>query len=291
MAALNFHHLRLFQAVAEEGGVTTAARRLNLSPSALSTQLQKLEAALGHPLFERQGRRLVLTEAGRIASDYAGTVFSTGEELVSTLAGLPKADRQGLRVGAITTLSRNFQIEFLRPLLGRDDVKLTVRSGTMRELIDLLDAHRLDVVLSNAPPPRDDGRLHQARLLDRQPVSMVGPRALAGEDLRFPEALHGREVVLPSRDADLRFRFDQMVQARGLKPVVLAEVDDMAMMRLLARESGALALVPPIVVRDELESGILVEHWRVPQLSEDFYAIKLRRRFPNRLLEALLPPQ
>jgi LysR family transcriptional activator of nhaA len=119
MSDLNYNHLRYFWAVAHEGSLTRAAEHMNLSQSALSVQIQKLEHQVGHPLFQRVGKKLVLTEAGRIALDYADTMFKAGDELMSTLQGRPAASRQILRVGALTTLSRNFQLEFLRPLVGR----------------------------------------------------------------------------------------------------------------------------------------------------------------------------
>lgn len=155
MKSLNFNHLRYFWAVAHDGGLTRAAERLNLSQSALSVQIQKLEHQMGHALFDRVGKRLILTEAGQIALDYADTVFAAGDELMSTLDGRPRARRQVLRVGALTTLSRNFQLEFLRPLVGRADVELIVRSGVMRDLLAQLEAHAIDVILANSAPPRD----------------------------------------------------------------------------------------------------------------------------------------
>ena len=134
MAFLNLHHLRYFRAIAHEGGLTRAARRLNVSQSALSTQLRQLEDQLGHPLFDRVGKRLELTEAGRIALDYAETIFRAGDELLGTLQGHGPAQRV-LRVGSIATLSRNFQLELLRPLMGRIDTELVIRSGSMAELL------------------------------------------------------------------------------------------------------------------------------------------------------------
>ncbi len=288
MAALNYHHLRLFRAIAHEGGLSRAAERLNLSPSALSTQLQKLEAQLGHALFERQAKRLTLTEAGRIALDYADTVFQAGDELVSTLAGRPQASRQVLRVGALTTLSRNFQMQFLRPLVGRADVELVVRSGTLRELLAQLEAHAVDIALTHSAVRREGGALLRSRLIDSQPVSLVGPPAPGEPPFRFPQDLQDRPILLPSLDSDIREAFDRIVEAAGVRPLVLAEVDDMAMLRLLARESGGLALVPPIVVRDELAAGGLVERCRIPNLTEDFYAVVQSRRFPNPLVRELI---
>jgi LysR family transcriptional activator of nhaA len=289
MAALNFHHLRLFRAIAQEGSLTRAAGQLHLSQSALSVQLQKLEQQLGHALFERRGRRLELTEAGRIALDYAETVFQAGDELVSTLRGQPGSARQVLRVGALTTLSRNFQLAFLEPLLRRPEVELVVRSGSLRELLAALEAQTLDVVLANAAVRRDARTDLYSHRLDEQPVSLVGRPRRGARRFRFPDDLRTHPVLLPSLDSDMRIAFDRRLTEAGIRPTILAEVDDMAMLRLLARESDGLTLVPPIVVRDELKSGALVERCRIPGLTETFHAILRSRRFPNPLLAELLP--
>lgn len=288
MAHLNYHHLRYFRAIAHQGSLTRAAEQLNLSQSALSVQLQKLEEQVGHPLFERLGKRLVLTEAGRIALDYADVVFQAGEELMSTLQGRGGASRRVARIGAITTLSRNFQMAFLRPLIARPDVELVVRSGAMRELLAQLEAHELDLVLSNRPAQRDAAAPWRSHLLDQQPVSLVSRPEPDAAPFRFPQDLRDQPLLLPSMDSEIRTEFDQILERAGVRPIILAEVDDMAMLRLLARESGALALVPPIVVRDELTAGLLVERCRIPELQESFYAIGQSRRFPNPLVEGLL---
>ncbi len=288
MANLNFNHLRYFWAVAHDGSLTRAAKRMNLSQSALSVQIHKLEHQMGHPLFDRVGKKLVLTEAGRIALDYSDTVFKAGDEMISVLRGSPLASRQTLKVGALTTLSRNFQLEFLRPLVGRSDVELIVRSGNIRDLLAQLEAHAIDVVLANSAAPRDARSSVRNHLLNEQPVSLVGRARKTKRKFRFPEDLRTEPLLLPSLDSDIRVAFDRVLELAGVRPIILAEVDDMAMLRLLAREREGLTLVPPIVVRDELESGILVEHCRIPDVTERFYAIIQKRRFPNRLLAELL---
>lgn len=288
MAGLNYHHLRYFWAIAHEGSLTRAAECLNLSQSALSVQLGKLEHQLGHPLFERAGKRLILTEAGRIALDYADTVFQAGDELVSTMQGRPLDRRQALRVGSLTTLSRNFQLEFLRPLVGRADVELIVRSGTMRDLLGQLETHALDVVLANSAPQQDAQSTFRSHLLDQQPVGLVRRPGAVAAPFRFPEDLASEPILLPSLGSEIRLALDRILERAGVTPIILAEVDDMAMLRLLARESEGLTLVPPIVVRDELASGALVEVLRIAALSESFYAITQKRRFPNPLLAELL---
>lgn len=288
MRALNYNHLRYFWMVAHEGSLTRAAEHMHLSQSALSVQIRKLEHQLGHSLFDRAGKKLLLTEAGKIALDYADTIFQAGQELVSILDGRPVANRQVLRVGALTTLSRNFQLEFLRPLVGRPDVELVVRSGTIRDLLARLEDHTIDVVLSNSAAPRDARALFRNYLLNEQSVSLVGRPRADKRKFHFPDDLRNEPVLLPSLDSNIRVGFDQLMDGAGIRPVILAEVDDMAMLRLLAREREGVTLVPPIVVRDELISGVLVEHCRIPQLIESFYAIVQNRRFPNHLLADLL---
>lgn len=289
MAPLNYNHLRYFQAVAHGGNLTRAAQQLNLSQSALSVQIKRLEERLGHALFERRGRALHLTEAGRIALDHADAIFATGEELLSTLKQEGQA-RQAIRIGALATLSRNFQMGFLRPLLGRADVDLVLRSGGTTDLLRALETLNLDVVLVNQPPPRDAITRFVAHRLAEQRVSLVGtPQRVAGGSIEALLANH--PVILPPRDSGIRTGFDAWMERLGLRPQIAAEVDDMAMMRLLAREGVGLAVLPPIVVQDEVASGLLVEAAPLPDLAETFYAVTIKRTFPNPLVRALLLPE
>ena len=287
MSRINLHHLRLFRAVATDSSLTAAARRLNLSQSALSTQIRSLEQALGHDLFERQGRRLVLTEAGRIALDHAETIFRTAEDLGATLRHHAPG-RRALRVGALATLSRNFQTQFLRPVLGRPDVEVVLRSGSQAELLRGPEALALDVVLTTLAPPRDAASRYLVHRLAEQPVSLIGTPEIVGPAGTLAERLAGAPLILPTPETALRAGFDALAARLGVTPSIAAEVDDMAMIRLLAREGAGLAVIPPIVVQDELLQGILVEAGKLPGLDETFLAVTLERRFPNPTLLGLL---
>lgn len=288
MARLNYHHLHGFWAVAKEGHLTRAADRLHVSPSALSTQIRQLEDELGQPLFERQARSLRLTEAGRVALAYAESIFATGTELVSVLREGRRAQRQVLRIGAVATLSRNFQENFLAPLLGRDDVELVLQSGSLADLLTRLRVHTLDLVLSNRRVHGSADEPWRSRRIAQQPVSLVGRPRKRGQAFRFPDDLATQPLLLPGRDSDIRAGFDLLCEQLGLRYTLKAEVDDMALLRLLARDAGGVALVPSVVVRDELKSGVLVEHAVVPELSESFYAITVPRRYAPPLLRELL---
>ncbi len=287
MAFLNYHHLRYFRAIARSGGVSKAALALSISPSALSIQLAQLEEQIGHKLFERRNRRLTLTEAGRIALAAADSIVQTGEELLATLGDSPRRRRQVLRVGAVATLSRNFQMSFLRPLMPRDDLDLILRSGTLRDLLAALKAHAVDLVLANLAAPRDSENLWHSHLLAEQPVSLIAA-AKPRQAFRFPTDLAGRPLLLPSLDSNIRVAFDLLMDRHKISPIIAAEVDDMAMLRLLARDSGAVAVLPEVVVQDELREGRLQRYCAIPGVFEHFYAITAFRHSPSPLVQRLL---
>ena len=287
MAELNYHHLRYFWAVAHDGNLTRTAERLNLSQSAVSVQIKQLEASLGHALFERRGRQLILTEAGRIALDHADAIFASGRELIGTLQEKGRS-RQAVRIGALATLSRNFHMEFLRPILGRQDVEIILRSGRSAELLQALEALNLDVVLINHAPLRDAATPFVSHRLSEQPVSLVGTPELLGGISGLNDLLAGLPIILPTSDTGVRIGFDALTERLGIRPQIAAEVEDMAMMRLLARDGVGLAVLPPIVVQDELTNGRLIEAERLPGIGETFFAVTLSRRFPNPVLSDLL---
>jgi LysR family transcriptional activator of nhaA len=285
---LNYHHLHYFWAVAKEGNLTRAAARLHVSQSALSTQIRELEAQIGQPLFERRGRVLALTEAGRLALGYADGIFAAGTELMAVLGGGRRREHQMLRIGAVATLSRNFQENLLRPLLDREDVELVLQSGSLGELLPRLRVHTLDLVLSNRRVVAGTDDPWRCRRIARQPVSLVGKPRRRRKAFRFPEELADTPLLLPGRDSDIRSGFDLLCEQWGIRYRLRAEVDDMAMLRLLARDSDSVALVPTVVVQDELKTGSLVEYAVVPDLYENFYGITVQRQFEPALLKVLL---
>ena len=289
MSELNFHHLRYFWAVAHDGNLTRTAERLNVSQSALSIQIKQLEGRLGHALFERRGRQLALTEAGRLALDHADAIFSTGEELLANLRASGRS-RQALRVGALATLSRNFQIAFLKPVLGRSDVEVILRSGTAAELLRGLEALNLDVVLLTQPPARDAITPFVSHRLAQQRISLVGRAELVGRRSKgkLRELLASEPVLLPTADSSVRTDFNALMERWNIQPQIAAEVDDMAMLRLLTREGVGLGVIPPIVVKDELASGFLKEAGSLPGIAENFYAVTMERKFPNALVRDLV---
>ncbi len=284
----NFHHLLYFWRVAKSGHLTRAAQEMHISQSALSAQIRQLEDRLGEPLFNREGRRLVLTDTGQLVLSYAENIFGLGQEMLGRLEGRGLGTTR-LRVGSVATLSRNYQENWIRPLLADPSVVLTLESGPLEGLLTRLTQHQLDVILANEAVPADPERPFYCRFLGSQAISLVGPAGhWAAHSLRVPHDLHDLDIALPGPRHAVRAQFDAICTAAGVRPRLRAEVDDMAMLRLIARDSGWLTLLPAVVVQDELKSGALVTVSQIAELQERFYAITTAHRHRMELLEQLL---
>ena len=221
--------------------------------------------------------------------DYAKTIFRTGDEMLATLQNQKKRFRNVLRVGAVSTLSTNFQLAFLKEAMADQDLEVVIHSASLRVLIAQLKAHTLDLVLSNNPVMRDKELDIHCQLLAEQPVSLVGPKSFKKRRaFKFPEDLRDVPIALPGMESNIRASFDLIMERAGIAPLIAAEADAMAMLRLIARETEAITLVPPVVVQDELKSGRLVELYQIPEIRENFYAITVSRRYPNPYLSRLL---
>ena len=192
-----------------------------------------------------------------------------------------------LRVGSISTLSRNFQSKYLEPLIDRDQILVVVRSGDQEKLLTDLENHDCDVVLTNVAPARDSGREWLMNALDEQPVSLIGNPKRIGDKRDVETLLSTQPLIVPTMENSIRIGFDALCDRMDIRPTLRAEVDDMALIRVLAKADMGLAVIPPIVVRDELASGQLEELAQLTSLTEIFYAITVRRRFPNPLLALL----
>jgi LysR family transcriptional activator of nhaA len=278
---LNYHHLRHFWMIARHRSMTKAAAKLKISQSTLSEQLAELEAWLGQPLFDRRGRELHLTDAGRVALEHAETIYTTGHELITRFRQSDANRQRVLRIGAVGPLSKNLQFDFIQPILADTRTKVVVVAGALDELTRQLHEHKLDLVLSNIPLRTDQEHNVFNHLLGEVPVFLVGGKKLKLSPGKFPKFLKDVPLFLPSRQSDVRADFDLILANAGIEPFVHAEVDDMALLRLLALSGEGLALVSKIVVERELQSRKIKFMLRVPGLAEKYYALTVRKRFQN----------
>jgi LysR family transcriptional activator of nhaA len=285
---LNYHHLRHFWMIARHRSMTRAAAKLKISQSTLSEQLAELENWLGQPLFDRRGRLLHLTDAGRVALEHAETIFTTGHELMSRFRQSDQNRQRVLRIGAVGPLSKNLQFDFIQPILTDTRTKVVVVAGALDELTRQLQEHEVDLVLSNIPLRADQDQNIFNHLLGEVPVFLVGGKKLKLRPGRFPMFLKEAPLFLPSRQSDVRADFDLLLANAGVEPFVHAEVDDMALLRLLALSGEGLALVSKIVVERELQSSKIKFMLRVPGLAEKYYALTVRKRFQNAWLAEIV---
>jgi LysR family transcriptional activator of nhaA len=285
---INFHHLRAFWHAAREGSIASAAGVLRVSPSALSMQISALQRATGHAMFERTGRNLRLTATGREALAYADRIFTAGRELEDWLGRGSRRTRRPLRVGALSSLSKNLQFDFIWPLLRDSSDAVTVREGSQDDLLADLQGHGLDVMLSSLPAGAADAARLEQVVLGEMPAFLVGRPPFRIPRQPFPRWLEGLPLFLPSRRSTLRVEFDTLVARARVRPQVRAEVDDMALLRLLALSGAGLALVPRIVVERELAAGDALRVEPVPGLAERFFAITVARQSRDERVEELI---
>lgn len=287
MSKLNYHHLYYFWRVAKQGNLTKTAAAIHISQSALSTQIRQLESNLGVELFVREGRQLHLTESGRCALVYAEEIFARGEELESLLSKGIQPELLTVRIGVLTTMSRNFVESFIEPLIRRPNTRYILHARGQVNLLNAVANHEFDLALTNIQVLGTNKELWQCQLLARQPIAIVGPPGLSiGKS--FSNHYKEHEWVVPVTDSPVRSAFDSYCAQHQFKPRIVAEADDMAMLRLLARDTGALAVMPDVVVKDELSQGKLVSYLTLPNGYENFYAVTVKRQIQNQLITELI---
>ena len=289
---LNYHHLLYFWVTAREGSVTRAARRLRLAPSTVSAQLRTLEDQLGQPLFDRSGRRMVLTDRGRVVLQYADEIFALGRDLFEAVRERPTAlAPMRLRVGVASILPRMLAWRLLAPALHLDGlpVHLVCRSDRPEALVADLALHHLDLVLADAPVGLARDVHASSRLLGACGVSMMGPPALVAQvRAGFPGSLAGAPLLLPGADTTLRRSLERWFEARNLTPKVVAELDDSALLKAFAREGAGLIPVPDLVVPDVAATYGLEAVGALAGVEERVYAIALPTRLAHPVVAALL---
>ena len=288
MENLNYHHLYYFWNVCRLGGFTKAAAALKLSQSSVSEQVSLLEARLGQKLLERTTRRVQVTEAGAAALRFADTIFGAGQELLDFMSLRPSTRQQRLRFGALAGLSRNLQGRFLAPLLDRDDVQFSVTVGESRRLLKLLREHSLDLVLSTYPAGESETGELYAHPLTSSPLCLVMRPKKGLSRKNYLEMLSSERVYLPSLALESRADFDHFAHSKGLTLKVGGEVDDVALLRVLALTGKGIVLIPKMGVANDLTNRNLVLVHEFKNFTQHFYAITRQKRFPNPLIAELV---
>lgn len=289
MTWLNYHHLYYFSIIAQEGGVAKAARKLRLTHSTLSAQLRALEAHFDAPLFDRKGKKLVLTPFGAEALSYASDIFRLGRELDDVARGRLGAGRDVLRVGVAPGLPKTLAHQLLAPAMDRTGATLVVRQAPGSQLTEMLTAGRLQVILTNETPTSPPGERLHFHPLGATEIALYGCGALAKRARhKFPASLSEVPFVLPPAGAPLRALLDAWFVEHGLRPLVKAEVDDAGLMRVFGAAQRGIFPVRS-VVRGEVEVLNDVQLVGPCQgVRETYYAATTERRIRHRGVTAIM---
>lgn len=286
---MNFQHLRYFHAVARFGGVTAAAEALGVSQPAVSAQLRKLEEALGHELFDRTGRVMVLTPEGRVVLEYAAEIFRLGDELEATVRGRLSGRPLRLVVGVAATIPNLVSFHLLEAVFEMTEpVRLVVRENRTDRLLASLAAHEIDLVLADRTVPANVGVVAYEHPLGSSPVDILGPPLMAHR-LRegFPKSLDGQPFLLPTEGYVLRRSLEEWFVRVGVRPAVFAEVEDNDLINVFA-ETGAGMFAAPAIIADDIRLRYAVEVvGRAQGVREHFYAITPKRRIEHPAIVAI----
>ena len=277
---LNYHHLLYFWVIAREGSIKNAQEVLSLSQPALSAQLRALEDAIGEKLFSRVGRRLVLTDVGKVVYRYADEIFSLGRELTSTLKGYGTQRPIRLVVGIAEAVPKMVAYKLLKVACRQfEHIKIVCWEGRLERLLGELALHALDIVLTNTPIPPSVSIEAHSQLLGQSGVTLFGPERLAPHYQRnFPRSLDGAPFLLPTPNSTLRRGMDDWFRKHGIEPFVVGEFEDGATMQAFAREGHGLFPGSSVVEAEIARQNQVRKVGLITGLSERFYGITVERR-------------
>lgn len=280
MSRLNLKHLRYFWTVVNEGTIARAAKILNLTPQTISGQLRLLEESINEELFEKSGRNLVPTATGRMVFAYANELFHIEEELNDVLQGGGLSRVRQLRVGVAMVVPKLLAYRVLEPVMSSsDDVQLLCHEAPLEELLADLAIHKLDLVITDAPlNPALNIRAFNHPLGD-SPISFFATEERADKlAAGFPQSLDGVEMLMPSASSALRRSLEQWFNQTGIRPKMVAEFEDRALMKAFG-EAGVGVFSSPTVVREDVETKYKVRDiGSVDEVRESFFAITAERR-------------
>ncbi len=289
-AGLNFRHLYYFWVVAKEGSITRAAERLEVAVQTISAQLALLEQAVGKTLLAPQGRRLALTEAGRVALAYADQIFLLGEQLQDALSETDIGHTMRLTVGISDSLPKLIATRLLEAALQLPQrVKLVCYEDDFESLLGNLSVHKLDVVLTDRPVPSGTILRVFSHLLGESEISLFGLPELARRYRhKFPASLNGAPLLLPTRGNAIRGRLDHWFELQDVRPDVIGEFDDNALLNTFGRGGVGLFPAPSALAADVKEQFGAVPVGALAEVREQYYAISNERKIQHPAVEAIL---
>lgn len=284
---LNYHHLYYFKVIATEGSIARASEKLRLGQPTLSAQLKVLEDNLTVKLFERKHKRLILTETGRIALEYANEIFRTGNEMLEVLQDRLPAARTHVQIGALDSVPKALVAQVVQKALAVGPCSVSILEGKGDELLRELALHRIDLFISNYPPSVHEAEGMYVKSVGKVPVVLCGASKFKGLKKDFPQSLHQKPFVLPTVHSKLRHDLDHYL--KGLQVVVdcVAETQDVSLQKLLGAKGVGVIPVPRVALEEMRESD-LDEIGEFPGVFEEYYIVSASRKIENPISSKVL---
>ena len=283
MRHLNYNHLKYFREVAHLGSIKKAAETLHLTPQTISGQLRQLEETIGQPLFDRVGRRLVVSEMGHLVLEYADEIFSIGLELSQVVRGFKSVGPSVLGIGIVNSMPKLIAERILTPSLSADDpIRIRCHEASLEQLLSELSVHKLDLVLSDQPmPPGLSLRAYNHNLGESGLSFFSLKKHARSYRNNFPDSLHDAPMLLPSRHSALRRRLDEWFDKHQITPQIVGEFDDSALMKVFGQSGAGLFAAPTVIEEEVCKMYGTTCIGRAPDIAEQFYAISPERRIKH----------
>ena len=287
MKWLNYHHLLYFRAIAIEGSIAKASEKLRIGQPALSAQLKTFESNLGQTLFERSGRRLVLSEAGRVVLTYANQISELGTELLQVLSEGSLSKRVSVNLGVQDCLPKTVSVSIVQQMTELFPCKVRIAEGHASVLLHALSDHKIDAVVANQMPAAEELNGLKSRKIAALPVSVFGAPKYTHLADQFPSSLNGQPVVMPTEHSRTRHEVEGWFSQRRISPQVVVEAQDTAVQKSLAAAGVGLIAVPYAAVSDLVAQGRLSKVGDMTGVHEEVLLCTGVRKIPNPVIEVL----
>lgn len=285
---INYHHLFYFKTIAEEGSVSKAAAKLRIGQPTLSAQLKQFEDIIGIQLFERQHKKLILTEQGKVALDYARNIFKMGSEMYEVLHDRMKPNRPTLHVGALDSVSKQVILQLTQQTLKIAACAITLSEGRADELLRELTAHRMDLMISNYLPISSEAKGIFHRTISKKNIAFYGAPKFKNLRKGYPQSISGQPLVLPTYDSKLRYDIDHWGKLHKIELNIITESQDIAVKKLMAAAGLGLIAAASHSVSSQIDDGELIEIGGLQGVSEELYLLSAQRKIPNAIATKLI---
>lgn len=278
---INYHHLYYFKTIAEEKSVSKAANKLRLGQPTLSAQLKQFEEQLGVALFERQHKKLILTEQGRIALDYAQNIFRLGSEMFEVLNDHITPTRVHIKIGALDSIPKELILQLTKSAYAISDCNISLVEGRIEDMVQDLVAHRLDLLVTNYLPVSAEFKNLAHRSVIKKPVSIFGAPQFKNLKRQFPNSVSSQKFVVPTFDSKLRHDLEHWAKHNQIAMDIIAETQDISLKKLLAIEGIGLIPAASHNVSQQIENGELIEVGQLKGVHDELFLVSAERKIEN----------